>query len=73
LGPLAGFFERFAGLALTAGKDQPMGFGVEDRVEHGLGGAGVVLAGLASPKADFETGGIVEPVLLVLEEETMAG
>ena len=31
LGPVACFFQGFAGLAFAAGEDEPMGFGVEDQ------------------------------------------
>jgi hypothetical protein len=68
VGPVAGFFEGFAGLAFAAGEDEPVGFGCEETVENGFGGAGVVLAGLTSPEADFEAGGVVEPFELVREE-----
>jgi hypothetical protein len=42
-----------------------VGFGVEYAVEHGFGGAGVVLAGLACPEAEFEAAGVVEPGALI--------
>ena len=44
-----------------------------DGIDDCFGGAGVVLAGLAGPEADFELGGIGEPVPLVGEEEVFYG
>ena len=66
--PVAGFFEGFAGLAFAAGEDEPVGFGILNAVKDGFGGAGVVLAGLASPETDFETGVVFDPAHLILEE-----
>jgi len=45
-----------------------MGFWILDAVKDGFGGAGVVLAGLTSPEADFETGVVFDPAHLILEE-----
>ena len=50
-----------------------MGFGIEYAVEHGLGGAGVVLAGLACPEAEFEAGLILQPEVLVFEKVAFDG
>lgn len=66
--PFFGFLQGFAGLAFTAGEDEPMGFWVLYAVEHGFGGTGEVLAGLASPETDFESTGVAKPVLLVTQE-----
>jgi hypothetical protein len=66
--PVAGFFEGFAGLAFAAGEDEPVCFWCEEAVEGGFGGAGVVLAGLARPEADFEAAFVAEPAHLVVEE-----
>ena len=68
LGPVAGFFQGLAGLAFAAGEDEPMGFRVLYAVEHGLGGAGVVLAGLACPEAEFEAAFIGQPETLVFQK-----
>jgi hypothetical protein len=56
VGPFFGFFEGFDGLAFTGGNNQPVGFRMADAIKNRFGGAGEVLAGLASPEADFEAG-----------------
>ena len=43
--------------------------GCVDGIDDSFGGAGVVLAGLASPEADLELGGVGEPIPLVGKEE----
>jgi hypothetical protein len=41
VGPVAGFFEGFAGLAFAAGEDEPVGFGCEEAVENGAAASGL--------------------------------
>ncbi len=57
--------EGFDGLAFAASDDEPMVVGCAEGIENGFGGAGVVLAGLTSPEADFELGWVGEPIPLV--------
>ena len=60
--------EGFDGLALAASEDDPVPLLSDYAVEHGFGGAGVILAGLARPKADLEWTRIREPLLLVRKD-----
>ncbi len=71
--PVFRFGEGLESLTFARSEDDPGGFGMEQTIKDGLGGAGKVFAGLSGPETDFESAVIEQPATLVGEKEVSRG